>query len=182
MHALPIHQNLVYTDLPHTSFEQFLRAIWNAVFQAIALILSSKLNSQLIHLQCRGSGFNPWVQFLEKEMATHSSVLAWRIPWTEEPGRLQSMRFQKSDMTEQLNHHLNCAFFFFFGWQWGPWTNNSIIAWKLVKNVLFLILKMPTPDLLNQNLWARAPGSCVLTSPPVILKNNQVWFEVMNIF
>ena len=28
---------------------------------------------------------------LEKEMATHSSVLAWRIPWTEEPGRLQSM-------------------------------------------------------------------------------------------
>ena len=28
---------------------------------------------------------------LEKEMATHSSVLAWRIPWTEKPGRLQSM-------------------------------------------------------------------------------------------
>ena len=31
---------------------------------------------------------------LEKEMATHSSVLAWRIPWTEEPGRLQSMGSQ----------------------------------------------------------------------------------------
>ena len=29
--------------------------------------------------------------FLEKEMATHSSILAWRIPWTEEPGGLQSM-------------------------------------------------------------------------------------------
>ena len=29
---------------------------------------------------------------LEKEMATHSSILAWKIPWTEEPGRLQSMR------------------------------------------------------------------------------------------
>ena len=29
---------------------------------------------------------------LEKEMATHSSILAWRIPWTEEPGGLQSMR------------------------------------------------------------------------------------------
>ena len=28
---------------------------------------------------------------LEKEMATHSSILAWRIPWTEEPGRLQTM-------------------------------------------------------------------------------------------
>ena len=31
------------------------------------------------------------VHALEKEMATHSSILAWRIPWTEEPGELQSM-------------------------------------------------------------------------------------------
>ena len=31
---------------------------------------------------------------LEKGMATHSSILAWRIPWSEEPGRLQSMRLQ----------------------------------------------------------------------------------------
>ena len=36
---------------------------------------------------------------LEKEMATHSSILAWRIPWTEELGRLQSMGSQESDMT-----------------------------------------------------------------------------------
>ena len=35
---------------------------------------------------------------LEEEMATYSSVLAWRIPWTEEPGRLQSMGSQESDM------------------------------------------------------------------------------------
>ena len=46
-----------------------------------------------------------WVQFLgwedtlEKEMATHSSILAWRIPWTKEPGRLQSMGLQESDTT-----------------------------------------------------------------------------------
>ena len=33
---------------------------------------------------------------LEKGMAAHSSILAWRIPWTEEPGRLQSMGSQKS--------------------------------------------------------------------------------------
>ena len=38
-------------------------------------------------------------------MATHSSILAWRIPWTEKPGRLQSMGSQKSDMTWWLNHH-----------------------------------------------------------------------------
>ena len=36
---------------------------------------------------------------LEKEMATHSSVLAWRVAWTEEPGGLQSMGSQESDMT-----------------------------------------------------------------------------------
>ena len=42
-----------------------------------------------------------WVQALgqevplEKEMATHSSILAWEIPWTEEPGRLQSMGSQR---------------------------------------------------------------------------------------
>ena len=52
-----------------------------------------------------------WVRFLgredplEKEMATHSSILAWRIPRTEEPGRLQSMGLQESDMTKQLIHH-----------------------------------------------------------------------------
>ena len=33
---------------------------------------------------------------LEKEMATHSSILAWRIPWTEEPGRLQFIRSQRA--------------------------------------------------------------------------------------
>ena len=35
-------------------------------------------------------------------MATHSSILAWRIPWTEEPGGLQSTGCKKSDMIEQL--------------------------------------------------------------------------------
>ena len=50
-----------------------------------------------------------WVRFLgweyplEKEMAIHSSTLAWKIPWTEEPDRLQSMGSQKSDTTELLH-------------------------------------------------------------------------------
>ena len=49
-----------------------------------------------------------WVQFLgqedplEKEKATHSSTLAWRIPWTEEPGGLQSMGCKELDMTVRL--------------------------------------------------------------------------------
>ena len=40
---------------------------------------------------------------LEKEMATHSSTLAWKIPWTEKPGELQSMDHKEPDMTERLH-------------------------------------------------------------------------------
>ena len=39
---------------------------------------------------------------LEKGMATHSSIPAWRIPWTEGPGRLQYMALKESDVTERL--------------------------------------------------------------------------------
>ena len=44
--------------------------------------------------RCKRHGFDPWVREdpLEEGMATHSSILAWRILWTEEPGRLQSIR------------------------------------------------------------------------------------------
>ena len=45
---------------------------------------------------------------LEKEMAIHSSTLAWKISWTEEPGRLQSMGSQRvRDTTEQLHFHFH---------------------------------------------------------------------------
>ena len=48
-----------------------------------------------------------WEDPLEKEMATHSSTLAWKIAWTEEPGRLHSPWGRKeSDTTEQLHFHL----------------------------------------------------------------------------
>ena len=41
---------------------------------------------------------------LEKEMATHSSILARRIPWTEEPGRLQTIGLKELNMTEGTEH------------------------------------------------------------------------------
>ena len=44
---------------------------------------------------------------LEKEMATHSSILAWRIPWTEELGGLQSTGRKESDTTERLHFHFH---------------------------------------------------------------------------
>ena len=45
---------------------------------------------------------------LEEAMATHSSILAWEIPWTEEPGRVRVHGVTKdSDMTQQLNNNSN---------------------------------------------------------------------------
>ena len=46
---------------------------------------------------------------LEKAVAPHSSTLAWGIPWTEEPGRLQSMGSLESDTTERLHFHFSLS-------------------------------------------------------------------------
>ena len=50
-----------------------------------------------------------WKDPLEKEMATHSSNLAWRIPWTEEPVGIQSIRHKESNMTECLSMEDNLS-------------------------------------------------------------------------
>ena len=63
------------------------------------LLLGSKVTGSLVARMVKNlpAMWETWVRALgleeplEKEMATHSSILAWRIPWTEEPGRLQSM-------------------------------------------------------------------------------------------
>ena len=44
---------------------------------------------------------------LEEDMATHSSILAWEIPWTEEAGRLQSTGLQESDTTDLNHYHIS---------------------------------------------------------------------------
>ena len=48
-----------------------------------------------------------WEDPLEKEMATHCSTLAWKIPWTEEPGRLHPWGHKESDTIEQLHFHFH---------------------------------------------------------------------------
>ena len=47
-----------------------------------------------------------WYDPLEKEMLTHSSILAWKIPWTEEPGGQQSKGRKESDVIEWLSMHI----------------------------------------------------------------------------
>ena len=62
---------------------------------------------------------------MEKEMATHSSVLAWKIPWMEEPSRLQSMgslRVRLSDFTFTFHFH---------ALEKEMATHSSVLAWKI---------------------------------------------------
>ena len=47
--------------------------------------------------------FLGWEDLLEKEMATHSSILAWKIPWTEEPGGYSPWSSKEVDTTKQLH-------------------------------------------------------------------------------
>ena len=66
----------------------------------VSFVFSKHLGASLVawmvkSLQCRRRGFDRWVRkILEKGTATQSSILAWRIPCTEKPGRLQSMGSQ----------------------------------------------------------------------------------------
>ena len=49
-----------------------------------------------------------WEEPLEKGMATHAGILAWKIPWTEQPGRLQSTGQKECDMTEHARIFMDC--------------------------------------------------------------------------
>ena len=57
----------------------------------------------------RRRGFDPWVRniYPEEEMAAHSSILAWRIPWTEKPGGRQPWGRTESDTTEATQHNIS---------------------------------------------------------------------------
>ena len=66
---------------------------------ALLIRISASLVAQMVKrlpaMQETGVQSLGWDDLLEKEMATHSSILAWKIPWTEEPGRLHSMGSQR---------------------------------------------------------------------------------------
>ena len=63
---------------------------------------------------------------LEKEMATHSSILAWRIPWTEEPGRLQSMGLLSQTRLNDFTFT-----FHFHALEKEMATHSSVLAWRI---------------------------------------------------
>ena len=78
-----------------------MAALWDQLLSFLLLILlvSVSLVDQMVNnlpaMQESWVRSLGWKDPLEKGTTTHSSILAWRIPWTEEPGRLQSMGFQR---------------------------------------------------------------------------------------
>ena len=75
-----------------------------------------------------------WEDPLEKEMATHSSILAWRIPWTEDSGGLQSMGFQRVGHDYATNF---LFFFYYFIARKYPPSNTSLFSLFLMLNISY---------------------------------------------
>ena len=76
------------------------KRVWKAIVHGVSRVRHNsegKASTCNMEAQVRSLGFE---DPLEKEIATHSSILAWKIPWTEEPGELQSMGCKELDTTE----------------------------------------------------------------------------------
>ena len=82
----------------------------NFSYTLSSTIITTSLVAQTV--KCLPTMLETWVQslgwedLLEKEMAIHFSILGWKIPWTEEPGRLQSIGSKQLDKTEATSHAL----------------------------------------------------------------------------
>ena len=78
-------------------------------FLVFLVVLSPAHSTSLVPFLCLISSlwFQLWISALEKAMAPHSSTLAWKIPWMEEPGGLQSMGSLRVDTTERLHFHFH---------------------------------------------------------------------------
>ena len=116
--------------------------------------------------QHRRRRFDPWVGEIppEKEKTTHSSILAWRIPWTEEPGGLQSMGLQELHTTERLNNS-HCF----------PCQHHSVVpsalrlAFKILSHLASLCVLFPRPLpvlflLLRMYSLVPTPTFCILAN------------------
>ena len=105
-----------------------------------------------------------WEDPLEKGMATHSSILAWRIPWTEEPGRLQAMGLQKvghNCMADMLNP---------LSWGWSH-VHAGCPAASLASSS-----KMPVETTLQS--WQPKLSAYTATPPPVESHWPSVWIRI----
>ena len=90
-----------------STFDLYLFGYAGSWTSLVAQMVKRLPTMQEIQVQSLG-----WEDLLEEEMAPHSSTLAWKIPWMEEPGRLQSMGSQRvrHDWAERLHFHFHATF------------------------------------------------------------------------
>ena len=124
---------------------------------------------------------------LEKGMATHSSILAWRIPWTEEPGGLQSMRLQRVGhdwATEPFDFPNFCIFssLFFLLKKWTHSFLSPPFSWKSSSNIAKnhrLLTFWPFRNTGSLGTWVAIGTSftkCVTTSSMGLNLSYLQWF------
>ena len=102
--SYPVHPKTPFSYHSHSSYQVLLFIAQVDVWHHLYVHCLSPA------LECKSFFFNFLILYwsiavLEKELATHSSIHAWKIPWREEPGRLQSMGLQRMDTTEWLSIH-----------------------------------------------------------------------------
>ena len=92
-------------------------------WRAFQVVLCERIHLRMQEVRETQDRSLGWKDPLEKETATHSSILAWRIPWMEEPGGLQSIRSQrvKYDWATELN--------------WTEWENWASLMAQMVQNL-----------------------------------------------
>ena len=111
-------------------------------------LFGSRVFAGIIELRCGHTGLG-WALnsvSLEKEMATHSSILAWRTPWMEKLGGLQSMGPKDSDKTERLHFHFNSVWLVFLWEEKGHRNRGKRYVTMETGITLFTRQVMPTID------------------------------------
>ena len=83
---------------------------------------------------------------MEKEMATHSSILAWEIPWTEEPGGYSPWSCKESETTQQLSTHSTQMYRKKAGRGGHNRVDNHSLQWGIIANSFPLFTCLPSPD------------------------------------
>ena len=114
--------------------------------------------------------FLGWEDPLEKEMATHSSIIAWRIPWTEEPGRWLSLGSQELDVAEHTHTYTLSPR---VGWFWAlcfvpfPWVSHGFnFSWLIICPPVAPLLKsLPNWCFLHVSNGLRAFKSLFFKNP-----------------
>ena len=101
-----VPENRQFLDVTVHNLRQITSSLWTSMSSSHKVLMKTNwentglpwwLSGKESACQCKRHGFHVWVgKIPKKEMATHSCILAWRIPWIEEPDRLQSMGSQKS--------------------------------------------------------------------------------------